>query len=69
MQTHYALEDSQQYLREEIVDDIEKLLGGRAAEEIAYGIDKTSTGASSDLIRATSKAKSLVKYYGFSDTV
>ena len=55
------------YTREEMVSDIEVALGGRVAEEVAYGVDKVSTGASSDLIRATKLSKQMVKYYGFSD--
>ena len=50
-----------------MASDIEVALGGRVAEEVAYGEDKVSTGASSDLIRATKLSKQMVKYYGFSD--
>lgn len=49
-----------------MVRDMEVALGGRVAEEIAYGVDKVSTGASADLIQATGLAKRMVKYYGFS---
>jgi cell division protease FtsH len=42
-------------------------LGGRAAEEIVYGIDKISTGASQDLIDVTNTAKKMVTAWGMSD--
>lgn len=42
-------------------------LGGRAAEEIVYGKDKVSTGASQDLINVTNIARKMVTAWGMSD--
>ncbi len=42
-------------------------LGGRAAEEIIYGKDKVSTGASQDLINVTNIARKMVTAWGMSD--
>ena len=42
-------------------------LGGRAAEEIVYGKDKVSTGASQDLINVTDMARKMVTAWGMSD--
>ena len=44
-------------------------LGGRAAEEIIFGSEKVTTGASSDLKEATSLATRMVKTFGMSDKV
>lgn len=42
-------------------------LGGRAAEEIVYGKDKVSTGASQDLSTVTDLARKMVTAWGMSD--
>ena len=42
-------------------------LGGRAAEEIVYGKDKISTGASQDLINVTDMARKMVTAWGMSE--
>ena len=42
-------------------------LGGRAAEEIVYGADKVSTGASQDLINVTNIARKMVTAWGMSE--
>ena len=42
-------------------------LGGRAAEEIVYGKDRVSTGASQDLINVTNIARKMVTAWGMSD--
>jgi cell division protease FtsH len=42
-------------------------LGGRAVEEIVYGADKVSTGASQDLINVTTTARKMVTAWGMSD--
>ena len=51
--------------REELEDDVAVLLGGRVAEEIAYG--RVWTGASSDLQRVTAIARAMVTKYGMSE--
>ncbi|MGD8764885.1 MAG: ATP-dependent zinc metalloprotease FtsH [Desulfobacteraceae bacterium] len=50
--------------RTELLNRIATLLGGRAAENIAF--DDISTGAHNDLSRATDIARSMVKEYGMS---
>jgi cell division protease FtsH len=44
------------------------LMGGRAAEEIKFGENAVTTGASNDLERATIIARDMVTKWGFSDT-
>ncbi len=50
-----------------LLDQITMTLGGRAAEEIVYGIDKISTGASSDLEKVTETARKMVTQWGMSE--
>lgn len=49
----------------EILDEITVLLAGRSAEEIEFG--EVTTGASNDIERATSLARSMISMYGMSD--
>ncbi len=60
-------EDRYLMTRNELLDTICALLGGRAAEEIVF--EEISTGASNDLQRATGIAESMVKEYGMSETL
>ncbi|MEZ8143741.1 ATP-dependent metalloprotease [Enterovibrio norvegicus FF-454] len=46
---------------------ISSLYGGRLAEEIVYGFDNVSTGASNDIERATDIARKMVTQWGFSE--
>lgn len=41
-------------------------LGGRAAEEIVYGLDHVTSGCSSDLESASSLARSMIRNLGYS---
>jgi cell division protease FtsH len=43
------------------------LFGGRIAEELKYGSNKVTTGASSDIARATEIARKMVTEWGFSE--
>ena len=58
------VEDKSYQSRNEMLEEIVVLLGGRAAEEL--WLDDISTGASSDLQRATEIARNMVKRYGMS---
>jgi len=51
--------------REELLDKMAVLLGGRAAESLVYG--HLSTGAADDLSRATDVARSMVTRFGMGD--
>lgn len=63
----WHLPDQDKYLvsKEELLDDITSLLGGRVAEEIAFG--RVWTGASNDLQRVTAIARAMVTKYGMSE--
>ena len=50
-----------------LLAQITMALGGRAAEEIVYGKDNISTGASQDLINVTTTARKMVTAWGMSD--
>lgn len=64
---HIPDEDTWYYGKKDIENDIVILLGGRAAEELT--MDDISTGASSDLKRATQLAREMVAKYGMSDEI
>ena len=53
--------------KEQMLDEMCSLIGGRAAEDIIYG--QPSTGAISDLERLTKMAYAMVTYYGMSEKV
>ncbi|MBO7671997.1 ATP-dependent zinc metalloprotease FtsH [bacterium] len=53
--------------KQQLLAEITTSLGGRAAEEIVYGKDKVSTGASQDLKTVTDLARKMVTAWGMSD--
>lgn len=53
--------------RQHLESMISSLYGGRLAEELIYGADKVSTGASNDIERATDIARKMVTQWGFSE--
>src|SRR5258708_35671667 len=46
---------------------IATLFGGRVAEELVFGADAVTTGASNDIERATELARNMVTRWGLSD--
>ena len=61
----YLPEERQLTTKEQMLDEMCALLGGRAAESVVLG--KVSTGALNDLERASKMAYAMVVYYGMSD--
>ncbi len=55
--------------RAKLHDDLIVAMGGRAAEELIFGYDKVTTGASSDISHATDMARNMVIRWGLSDKV
>lgn len=53
--------------REKLHADLSVAMGGRVAEEIIFGDDKVTTGASSDIQQATNIARKMVTEWGLSD--
>ncbi len=60
-------EDRYLMTKEELLNKIAVLLGGRAAEEVFFG--DISTGAQNDLEKATDTARKMVTMYGMSDKI
>ncbi|QYZ66920.1 MAG: ATP-dependent metalloprotease [Gammaproteobacteria bacterium (ex Lamellibrachia satsuma)] len=60
-------EDRYSYSKELLESQISSLFGGRIAEELIFGIDKVTTGASNDIKRATEIARNMVTKWGLSE--
>ena len=63
----YLPEERQLVTKEQMIDEMCSLIGGRVAEEIVNG--QPSTGALNDLERLTKMAYGMVTYYGMSERV
>jgi cell division protease FtsH len=59
--------DSYSYHRDKMLANLSVAMGGRVAEEIIFGHDKVSSGASSDIQYATGLARNMVTRWGMSD--
>ena len=59
--------DKYSHSREYLEANISKAMGGRIAEELIFGHDKVTSGASSDIQMATKLAKDMVTKFGMSD--
>jgi len=60
-------EDRHSYTRQRLESQISSLFGGRIAEELIFGAEKVTTGASNDIQRATELARNMVTRWGLSD--
>ena len=60
-------EDKVSYSRRYLLSRITSAYGGRIAEEMFYGADGVSTGASNDIQQATKMARNMVTKWGLSD--
>jgi len=63
----YLPEERQLVTKEQMIDEMCSLIGGRVAEEVVNG--QPSTGALNDLERLTKMAYSMVSYYGMSENI
>lgn len=64
--TQYREEEEKNFLtRQDLINEVDSMLGGRAAEQIVLG--DISTGASNDIARATDIVKQMIVDFGMSD--
>ena len=61
------MEDQGLISRGQLIARITTILGGRAAEEIIFGNSEVTTGASNDIMQATSLARQMVTRFGMSN--
>ncbi len=59
-------EDRYSLSKEQLNSQVSSLFGGRVAEELIYGSDMVTTGASNDIERATELARNMVTKWGLS---
>jgi cell division protease FtsH len=64
---HMPTEDKYLVTKNEFLDKIASIMGGRVAEEVVY--NEITTGASNDFERATEMARAMVCQYGMSDKI
>jgi len=60
-------QDRYSYSKQRLESQISSLFGGRIAEELIFGADKVTTGASNDIQRATELARNMVTKWGLSE--
>jgi len=60
-------EDRYSHSKQHLESQISSLFGGRIAEELIYGKDSVTTGASNDIERATGLARNMVTKWGLSE--
>ena len=60
-------EDRYSYSKRRLNSSIASLFGGRIAEQLIFGADAVTTGASNDIERATDLARNMVTKWGLSD--
>jgi len=61
--------EEEKYLQtaQELLTELRTLVGGRAAEQVVFGVQ--TTGAANDIQRATALAKNMVAQYGMNETL
>ncbi|MDB5708036.1 MAG: cell division protein FtsH [Sphingomonas bacterium] len=59
--------DNYSYHRDKMYADLATVMGGRVAEELIFGHDKVSSGASGDIKQATKLARAMVMRWGMSE--
>jgi len=60
-------EDRYSYSKQRLMSQMKSLFGGRLAEELVFGPEYVTTGASNDIERATDIARNMVTKWGLSD--
>jgi len=60
-------EDSYSYSKRKLESQLSSLYGGRIAEEMIFGKEAVTTGASNDIMRATQIARNMVTKWGLSE--
>ena len=61
--------DQYSYTRAKMLSRLTICMGGRASEELKFGYDKVTSGASADISAATNLARSMVTEWGMSDVL
>ncbi|KAG2223685.1 hypothetical protein INT45_007263 [Circinella minor] len=61
--------DKDSFTKREYIAQIDVCMGGRVAEEMIFGADNVTSGAHSDIVKATDVAKRMVRNYGMSEKV
>ncbi|KAI9315218.1 peptidase family M41-domain-containing protein [Dichotomocladium elegans] len=61
--------DKDSFTKSEYLAQIDICMGGRIAEELIFGPDNVTSGAHSDIVKATEVAKRMVRRYGMSDKI
>jgi cell division protease FtsH len=62
-------QDKYSISRKQLDSQLASLFGGRVAEEIIFGIENVTTGASNDIERATNLARNMVTRWGLTDAL
>ncbi|KAI8338179.1 peptidase family M41-domain-containing protein [Chlamydoabsidia padenii] len=61
--------DKDSFTKKEYLAQIDVCMGGRVAEEMIFGEDNVTSGAHSDIVKATDVARRMVRYFGMSAKV
>ena len=60
-------QDRYSYTKQRLESQLASMFGGRIAEELIFGVDNVTTGASNDIERATAIARNMVTKWGLSE--